>query len=218
MPFFCAVPIGTPVDSGRATARSLPRGPITSTSYTPKQQIVLRRNPNYRGPRPHRLDQIVYTLGIAKARTVVQIEAGEADYAPDGVPPGRGAQLAARYGAGSQAARAGRQRYFAGPLLGVAFLALNTSRPLFADVNMRKAANYAIDRPALAREQQGPFSGSASQPTSIFRRGSPASKTSASTRSTGRTSRLRSALQPAEAAAPSSTAATPRHARSKLRS
>jgi ABC-type transport system substrate-binding protein len=30
-------------------------------------------------------------------------------------------------------------------------LALNTSRPLFADVNLRKAVNYAIDRPALIR-------------------------------------------------------------------
>ena len=59
----------------------------------------------------------------------------------------------------AEAARAGRQRYFAGPILGITFLALNTSRPLFADVNLRKAVNYAIDRPALARQQQGPFAG-----------------------------------------------------------
>ena len=94
-----------PCRSGRrsipAGLREIPSaGPYYVSSYTPNEQIVLRRNPNYRGPRPHRLDQIVYTLGIAKARSVAQIEAGQADYAPDGVPPGSAARLAARYGAG----------------------------------------------------------------------------------------------------------------------
>ena len=37
---------------------------------------------------------------------------------------------------------------------------LNTERPLFADVNMRKAVNFAIDRTALAATA-GPFAGSA---------------------------------------------------------
>src|SRR6266540_1674447 len=87
--------------------------------------------------------------------TGAQIEAGQADYAPDGIPPGTAARLTARYGAGSPAARAGRQRYFAEPLLGLWYLALNTSRPLFADVNLRKAVNYAIDRRALLRQQEG---------------------------------------------------------------
>ncbi len=157
MPFFCAVPIGTPVDPGGLPA--IPSaGPYFVASYTPKQQIVLRRNPNYRGPRPHRLEQIVYTLGIPKARTVAQIEAGRADYAAEGVPPADAARLAARYGARNEETKAGAApRYFSEPILGVAFLSLNTSRPLFADANLRKAVNHAIDRPALARQKQHPF-------------------------------------------------------------
>ena len=155
MPFFCAVPIGTPVDPGGLPA--IPSaGPYYVASYTPKQQIVLRRNPNYRGPRPHRLEQIVYTLGIAKARMVAQIEAGQADYAADGIPPADASRLAARYGAGSEAPKAGAPRFFTEPVLGVAFLYLNTSRPLFGDANLRKAVNYAIDRPALAQQKQHP--------------------------------------------------------------
>jgi YVTN family beta-propeller protein len=154
LPFFCAVPIGTSPDP--RGLREIPSaGPYYVSSYTPKEQIVLRRNPNYRGARPHRLDEIVYTLGVAKMRTVAQIGAGRADYAPDGIPPGSAARLAAQYGPDSPAAQAGKQRFFAEPLLGVSYLALNTSRPLFADVNLRKAVNYAIDRRALLRQQVG---------------------------------------------------------------
>src|SRR6266511_728396 len=151
MPFFCAVPIGTPVDPNGL--RAIPSaGPYYVASYTPKQQIVVRRNPNYRGPRPHRLDEIVYTIGVANARTVAQIEGGRADYAADGIPPASVSRLAARYGTGSAAAKTGEKQYFTEPSLGTAYLALNTSRPLFATANVRKAVNYAIDRPALARQ------------------------------------------------------------------
>ena len=37
------------------------------------------------------------------------------------------------------------------PQATLTFLALNTRRPLFADVRLRRAANYAIDRGALSR-------------------------------------------------------------------
>ena len=43
-------------------------GPYYIASYTPRQQLVLRRNPNYHGDRPHRLDQIVVALGVDRAR------------------------------------------------------------------------------------------------------------------------------------------------------
>ena len=62
----------------------------------------------------------------------------------------------------------GRQQYFVSPTLKLAYLALNTSRPLFSDVRLRKAVNYAIDRRALARIGSwvsGPF---ASIPTDQY--------------------------------------------------
>jgi peptide/nickel transport system substrate-binding protein len=153
LPFFCAVPIGLPADP--RGLREIPAaGPYYVSSYTPNEQIILTRNPNYNGPRPHPLDEIVYSLGVAKTRTVDQIERGEVDYAPDGIPTGAAPRLTARYGAGSAASRAGHQRYFSAPLIGLWYLALNTSRPLFADVRLRKAVNYAIDRGALLREQE----------------------------------------------------------------
>jgi ABC-type transport system substrate-binding protein len=63
-------------------------------------------------------------------------------------------RLLARYGANSSAAKAGRQQYFINPTPGPLVIWLNTSRPLFANVNLRKALNYAIDRRALIRENE----------------------------------------------------------------
>lgn len=148
MPFFCAVPIGTPLKEFRTVPSA---GPYYVSSSTPGQGLVLERNPNYGGNRPHRLERIEVTVNVSRQQTVTQIEAGAVDYALDGVPLSDASRLAARYGPGSAAARKGRQRYFLNPLVEVDFLALNTHRPLFRDVQLRRAVNYAVDRRALAR-------------------------------------------------------------------
>ncbi len=149
MPFFCAIPIGTPIDP--KGVRTIPMaGPYSIAAYSPGRQIVLQRNPNYAGGRAHRFDRLDLTYGLARQRTDAQIEAGAADYAIDGVDPADVAKLASRYGPGSAATTKGRQQFFVDPLLGYDFLALNTHRPLFRDTRLRKAVNYAIDRRALA--------------------------------------------------------------------
>ena len=89
---------------------------------------------------------------MSPGQSIEQIEAGKTDYTLDyGLVAGADARLASLYGPGSPAARAGRQRYFLSPAFGLDYLMLNTSRPLFADVKLRQAVNYAIDRRALAR-------------------------------------------------------------------
>ncbi|MGC1566991.1 MAG: ABC transporter substrate-binding protein, partial [Trebonia sp.] len=149
----CAVPIGTPAVPGGLN--DIPSaGPYYVASYSPRQQLVLRRNPNYRGDRPHHLDQMVFTIGIDSARALAEVEAGTADYAVDGLPRDAGPGLEAQYGPGSKAARAGHQQYFISPANGIRVLYMNTSRPLFSDVRLRRAVNYAIDRPALAAQGQ----------------------------------------------------------------
>src|SRR5215211_2095173 len=109
--WFAAVPVGTPIDP-RGVKAVPSAGPYYVASESPGEGVVLRRNPNYRGRRPHRLREIRLRVGVAKARAAARVEAGTADYAPDGIVPENAARLAARYGTRSRAARAGRQRYF----------------------------------------------------------------------------------------------------------
>lgn len=160
--FFCAVPLNTPIDPNGV--REIPSaGPYYIAEHVPKQRIVLKRNPNYHGPRPRRIREIRYSVGRSPAQNVADVETGRSDYvAEDDFPPDveAEAELAAKYGPASAPARNGRQRYFVNPRLGLAYLALNTSRPLFSDVRVRRAVNYAIDRRALARHGTlgtGPF-------------------------------------------------------------
>jgi YVTN family beta-propeller protein len=150
-PLFCAVPADTPL--APSGVRTLPSaGPYYVASYTPDQEIVLRRNPNYRGRRPHRLREIDVRIGVTPEQSVREIEAGRADYTLDyGLFPGVYARLARRYGPASRAASIGRQRYFLNPALVLDYLRLNTNRALFAQIRLRRAVNYAIDRRALAR-------------------------------------------------------------------
>jgi len=126
-------------------------GPYYVASYRPAQGAVLKRNPNYHGSRPHAFDEIDYEDGTGSAQNVREIEGGTSDFAVvSDLPDRQLASLAARYGSGSPAARAGRQRFFVNPLFGFLYLTLNTSRPLFANADLRKAVNYALDRRAIA--------------------------------------------------------------------
>ncbi len=154
-PAFCAVPTDTPIDPNGVRALSS-AGPYYLASYTPGQGIVLKRNPNYRGSRPHWFARIEVATGVPYGRAVADVEAGTAGYTAligPGVSNVRTFtyQLAARYGPGSQAARDGEQQYFSNPQPEVGYFALNTHRPLFADVRMRQAVGYAVNRRTLAQ-------------------------------------------------------------------
>jgi YVTN family beta-propeller protein len=101
-PIFCAVPSHTPVDpNGLPTIPSA--GPYYVSSYIPGQGVVLKRNPNYRGGRPHRLARIDLAVGIPTQRALSDVQAGSADYASlFGLSPvnarALASRLAARYG------------------------------------------------------------------------------------------------------------------------
>jgi peptide/nickel transport system substrate-binding protein len=116
-------------------------GPYRIAGDDPGMGVVLTRNPSYHGNRPRRFARIDYAAGMTPRRSVAEVERGTADDT-DRVPNSADARLRSRYGP---------KRYFVvgGPQLD--YFALNTHRPLFADVRMRQAVNYAIDRSALDR-------------------------------------------------------------------
>ncbi len=164
LPIFSVVPRQTAVIANGLTKPIPSAGPYYVASYTPGEQLVLRRNPHYIGPRPHALDEIVYAFGQSDDQAAGLVKGGEADYTTTGqsgaspisspafAPGGRLDRL---YGA--QAASK-PQRFFLTPTLAIGRLAMNTSRGIFRDVRLRRAVNYALDRPPMAK-QVGPFNG-----------------------------------------------------------
>ena len=161
MTAFCAVPTNAPLDeNGDQPIPSA--GPYYVTSYTPNNGLVLIRNPNYQGSRPHHFARIQLTVGISDERAVAEIEAGTADYRSVGLGSSASTTLtnlasglATRYGPGSPAAARGRQQYFINTATQLDSFILNTHRPLFKDARLRQAVNYAINRAQLAQLGDG---------------------------------------------------------------
>jgi len=143
MNFFCAVPAKLPIDSRGVTSPGA--GPYYVAKRVPNRLIIVKRNPYYRGPRPHNVAEIDFTPNTDQATSYLQVEAGEADLDLTGVPPTDTALLAHKYGVN-------RGRFFAHPALIVSYVALNTSRAPFSDTKIRQAANFAISRSVLARQ------------------------------------------------------------------
>ena len=149
LPFFCAVPIGTPIDPKGIDGIPM-AGPYYYASSAPS--IVLARNPNYHGGRPRRFARIQVTANLTAKQTAALVEQDRADYAIDGIDglgPAAIARLRARYPSSTRGRRA--PRVFANPLPTTSYVFMNFRRPLFANVRMRRAVNYALDRRGLAR-------------------------------------------------------------------
>jgi peptide/nickel transport system substrate-binding protein len=145
MPFFCAVePSKTPLDPKGVDA--LPAaGPYYIASRTEGKQLVLKRNPYYRGKRPHRADTIVFTMNTNQQQTYLEVSNGTFAADPSGLDDPTAAQsLAQKYGIN-------KGRFFVHPLIETDWLVMNTARPTFKTLASRKAANYGIDRPAVLR-------------------------------------------------------------------
>jgi ABC-type transport system substrate-binding protein len=144
--YFAPVPIGTPVVLNGLRDPIPSAGPYYLASNEGGVVAVARRNPNYHGPRPHQLDALAFQSQTDVSQAVRAIMAGRADYIAEPASPLSGAQLASSYGAQA----GGKRRYFRTALLGVDELAFNTTRGIFASPNLRRAVNFALDRPAIA--------------------------------------------------------------------
>ena len=165
LPFFCPVPDGTPFVAGAARATKtgddgrIPfGGPYSAGPYyigdydSDAGYVVLKRNPNYHGARPHSLDAIAIREGVDATAALELVQRREWDgitsLSDPLLDPGRAVDQ--RWGAGSPAARRGDRRYFTTPEARTRFIAFNASRGIFADADVRRAAALALDRTALA--------------------------------------------------------------------
>lgn len=143
MNFFCAMPTNTAIDPNGINAFAS-WGPYYVASRQVGRQIITKTNPNYKGPRPHNVDTFVFTANTNLDQSLLQVKANQADYDAGGLPATAHADLVKQFGIN-------KGRYFLHGGLNVDYAAMNTSRPAFSNATLRKAANFAIDRPAMVR-------------------------------------------------------------------
>ena len=150
--YFCPVPIGTPLGSPSAGGGGLEQpipsaGPYYLTGENGGEIDVLRRNPNYHGPRPQHLDAIIYRAAHRVEDAAAGVASGSADYVEErGAPLAADSPIARRFGHGSAAQR----RYVLTPLAGTDELVFNPRSRLVQSAAVRRAISLALDRPTLA--------------------------------------------------------------------
>ncbi|HSS53468.1 MAG TPA: ABC transporter substrate-binding protein [Gaiellales bacterium] len=146
IPFAFAVPAGMPYkDISTDPQWRVATGPYMVKNYTPKQQIVLVRNPNFHqwtaaSPNGH-VNEVDITIGTTPEQAVNETIDGQLDWYMEAVPPDRFTALRAQY----------PKQTFLFPRNNVTYFSMNTRKPPFDKLAVRQAVNYAIDRNALVK-------------------------------------------------------------------
>ncbi len=144
----CVLPANSPLQPSGVTPPVPSAAPYYISEYAPGQRLVLKRNVYYHGPRPHHVDSFVFDLTVDDTQAIDDVLNGSADYAwaPNAVFAGRAPDLARRFGVN-------KKQFFVERSAFLRMFVLNTSRPLFRDnVELRRAINFAVDRPALVAQ------------------------------------------------------------------
>src|SRR5919197_581722 len=150
MPFFSAISLKTKVDPHGVTVYTS-ADPYYIKSYVRGRHLVLTKNKYYKGNRPRNIDTFDIDINTDVDQSLLQVRSNQRDYDMGGLPPSAHADLAKRYGKN-------KGQYQVHPLVETDYIALNTSRPAFSSPKLRRAVNYAIDRPAMLRVR-GAFGG-----------------------------------------------------------
>ena len=145
MPFFCPVPADTPPTEVDYLDGS---GPYYVADRVVNQQIVLKRNPYYRGGRPANVDEVVWRTAVPRDACLAAVQQDLLDHCVHfSTPPAAWRPLAEQYGIN-------KGRLFRSPGVATFFLVFNHDRLAFqgrGQIPLKKAINFAIDRPALTR-------------------------------------------------------------------
>jgi ABC-type transport system substrate-binding protein len=133
-------------------------GPYYIASRTPNKEVIVKKNPFYKGKRPHNISEIHYNVGQTLDASYLRVQQGSTDYAESGIPPAAYAQAAQSYGV--NVAKPGKPQLYVKPILAVNYFSFNHDRPNFkigapksdpalGNVSLMKAINMAIDRHAI---------------------------------------------------------------------
>jgi peptide/nickel transport system substrate-binding protein len=150
--FAAPVPPDTP-NSDQTASPPPATGPYVIVSSHPGRSWEYERNPAWavnskampRLPGGH-VDRIEMEVVSNPSTQVNEVEQGRSDWMQNPPPPARHAEVERKYG-GTQ--------FRSDPMISVFYFWMNTQRPPFDDVRVRRAVNYAIDPAALERIYAG---------------------------------------------------------------
>ena len=115
-------------------------GPYTLVSFNPAEELVVKKNPNYRDPSLPKLDGIVWKPVVENSTRAAMLHTGEAQF----VFPMPNEQIASFKGDP-------KFRIEEVPSIMQRYLSINTTVKPFDDVRVRQAINYAINKEALCK-------------------------------------------------------------------
>ena len=148
LPYACPVPRDFPLEPAGVDLK-LSSGPYKLARHVPGSLLEFKRNPKYRGTRPHHLAGITLTVAGDVDSDIKAVEDGRADVYGNIIPGELLSGLAHRYGVN-------KRQLFRARGTATAALALNTSQPLFkGNVPLRRAVNFALDRAEIASRFSG---------------------------------------------------------------
>jgi len=129
-------------------------GPYYVAARTANKSITLKRNPYYKGPRPHNVDTIQVNVGNSLDVEYQDAVNGSTDL-PDAIPAADYGVVFQKYGKNNK-----QGRVYTRPELEVDYLALNhdPGRLFHNNTQLAKAVNYAFDRHAYLT-QRGALAG-----------------------------------------------------------
>jgi len=116
-------------------------GPFRFAGWVRDQQITLAANPDYFEGRP-RLDRLEYVIFTGEALDKMFTEFEQGNLEDSGIPARQRPQLL----------NGRKYQFIRRPILGMAFLGINTTQKPLDDPRVRQALNYAIDRRIIVRE------------------------------------------------------------------
>jgi oligopeptide transport system substrate-binding protein len=119
-------------------------GAYTLVEFVPNSHIKVTKNPNFHDAANVKIDQVMFYPISDLAAAVRRFQAGELHSTPD-IPADQVKALKERFG----------KQVVIGPYLGVYALPVNSSKPPFDDVRVRKALSMAIDREFIAEQIWG---------------------------------------------------------------
>ena len=122
-------------------------GPFVFQKWTPGQEIVLTRNPDYWEEGKPYLDTVDYQLSFTPSTALLKLERGEVDVLGDGIPVPDLPRV--------QADPTWKQQIASQPLVAISYMFMNVEMKPFDDVKVRQALSWAIDREKLVKLQAG---------------------------------------------------------------